>query len=98
MADQPQDSFSTGNQVSGDKSNTLFGFKLPFDVLSVILGVIVIIGGLIGYIRAGSLPSLVAGIVFGALILIGSYFSSRDPANVYLLLGKYPKLLLQCVD
>ena len=91
MADEVNDdahrnNSGAGTSVANNKINRLFGLTVPFDVLSVLLGFIVISGGLVGYLKAGSIPSLVAGLVFGILIFIGSYFSSRDATNVYPLL------------
>lgn len=77
------------NTINVRNFNHLFGIKLSFDVLSIIFGLIVIIGGLTGYLKSGSVMSLVSGLVFGILIFTGSYFSSRDSTNVYLLLGTF---------
>ncbi|XP_046883950.1 transmembrane protein 14C-like [Hypomesus transpacificus] len=41
-------------------------------------------GGIIGYVKAGSVVSLVAGLVFGVLAGIGAYLISQDSKNVYL--------------
>jgi uncharacterized membrane protein (UPF0136 family) len=40
--------------------------------LVLIYGILILVGGIAGYIRAHSLPSLVMGGVFGILLLIGS--------------------------
>ncbi|XP_062337196.1 transmembrane protein 14C-like [Osmerus eperlanus] len=44
-------------------------------------------GGIIGYVKAGSVASLVAGLVFGVLAGIGAYLISQDSKNVWVLLG-----------
>jgi len=44
-------------------------------------------GGLIGFAKAGSIPSLSAGLLFGALLSYGAYQTSQDPRNYYLALG-----------
>lgn len=67
--------------------NTFFGFVLPFDIYSATFAFLVLVGGLIGYYK-GSLPSLIAGVSFAVLLGIGTYLSSKDATNVYLLLGK----------
>ncbi|HET9418184.1 MAG TPA: TMEM14 family protein [Chthoniobacterales bacterium] len=36
----------------------------------LIFGVLTIIGGIIGYVKAGSLPSIIAGAVTGVLLLV----------------------------
>lgn len=48
---------------------------------------VVALGGVIGYVKAGSVPSLMAGLVFGALASIGAYQTSQDPHNYYLSLA-----------
>src|SRR5438445_3694890 len=37
----------------------------------LIFGALTIIGGIIGYVKAGSLPSIIAGSITGVLLLIG---------------------------
>jgi uncharacterized membrane protein (UPF0136 family) len=37
----------------------------------LIFGALTIIGGVIGYVKAGSLPSIIAGSIAGVLLLIG---------------------------
>jgi len=57
--------------------------KLKFgQVILLVWALVVAAGGVMGYVKAQSLPSLVAGIVCGAL-LFGSYWVSRR----YLLRG-----------
>ncbi|XP_031445215.1 transmembrane protein 14C-like [Phasianus colchicus] len=41
-------------------------------------------GGIIGYARAGSVPSLAAGLLFGGLAGLGAYQQSSEPKNVWL--------------
>ncbi|KAM4689566.1 transmembrane protein 14C-like [Discoglossus pictus] len=41
-------------------------------------------GGIIGYAKAGSVPSLAAGLLFGSLAGLGAYQMSNDPKNVLL--------------
>ncbi|KAA8580901.1 transmembrane protein 14C [Etheostoma spectabile] len=40
-------------------------------------------GGVIGYVKAGSVPSLAAGALFGSLAGFGAYQISNDPNNVW---------------
>ena len=40
-------------------------------VYFIIFGALTIIGGIIGYVNAGSLPSIIAGSITGVLLLIG---------------------------
>lgn len=82
-------------KMENEHVNTFFGHPLPFDIYSAIFALLVFIGGLIGYLKAGSTPSLIAGISFAMLLAIGTYLSSVNAVNVYLLLGKLnhvPKL------
>lgn len=40
--------------------------------------------GILGYVKAGSKPSLYAGLAFGTLLGIGTYMTSVNPNNYYL--------------
>ncbi|MED6254945.1 hypothetical protein ATANTOWER_002352 [Ataeniobius toweri] len=44
-------------------------------------------GGVIGYAKAGSITSLVAGLLFGLSAAVGAYLASQNPRNVWLSLG-----------
>jgi len=37
----------------------------------LVFGALTIIGGIIGYVKAGSLPSIIAGAIAGVLLLVG---------------------------
>ncbi|XP_053106277.1 transmembrane protein 14C-like [Hemicordylus capensis] len=41
-------------------------------------------GGIVGYAKAGSVPSLAAGLLFGGLAGVGAYQQSQDAKNVWL--------------
>ncbi|XP_034468377.1 transmembrane protein 14C-like [Hippoglossus hippoglossus] len=49
--------------------------------------VLVSVGGVIGFVKAGSVTSLAAGLLFGLLAAVGAYLASQNPKNVWLLLG-----------
>uniref|UniRef100_A0A2K5DES3 Transmembrane protein 14C n=1 Tax=Aotus nancymaae TaxID=37293 RepID=A0A2K5DES3_AOTNA len=44
-------------------------------------------GGIIGYVKAGSVPSLAAGLLFGSLANLGSCQLSQDPRNIWVFLA-----------
>ncbi|XP_020497319.1 transmembrane protein 14C isoform X1 [Labrus bergylta] len=44
-------------------------------------------GGAIGYVKAGSVPSLAAGLLFGGLAGLGAYQISNDPKNIWVSLA-----------
>uniref|UniRef100_A0A1I7XZM7 Transmembrane protein 14C n=1 Tax=Steinernema glaseri TaxID=37863 RepID=A0A1I7XZM7_9BILA len=55
---------------------TFFSFAAAFkmaDYFGLTYGALVLTGGLIGYLKAGSIPSLVAGVVSGLLAGYGAY-------------------------
>ncbi|XP_049421312.1 transmembrane protein 14C isoform X1 [Epinephelus fuscoguttatus] len=44
-------------------------------------------GGVVGYVKAGSVPSLAAGALFGGLAGLGAYQISNDPNNIWVSLA-----------
>uniref|UniRef100_A0A6G1SET9 Transmembrane protein 14C n=1 Tax=Aceria tosichella TaxID=561515 RepID=A0A6G1SET9_9ACAR len=57
---------------------TVFGATMPFDVFSATYAILVAAGGILGYAKAKSVPSLAAGLTFGALIGTGSYLEATQ--------------------
>lgn len=57
------------------------------DYLSYCYAAAVTAGGLVGYIKKGSVVSGAMGLVFGGLAGFGAYQTSKDPSNFYLSLG-----------
>jgi len=84
---QQEIAMNTSSTAVTSNTNTLFGLEMPFDVLSAGYAAIVAAGGLIGYLKAGSIPSLVAGLSFGSVLGVGAYMTSVNPENYYLSLG-----------
>ncbi|XP_069676461.1 transmembrane protein 14C [Periplaneta americana] len=60
---------------------------MPIDFLSFAYAATVATGGIVGYARAGSIPSLGAGLLFGSILCYGAYQSSQNPNNYMVLLG-----------
>jgi uncharacterized membrane protein (UPF0136 family) len=54
------------------------------DYISYGYGLAVIAGGLIGYLKAKSVPSLAAGLAFGTAATFGAYQTSQNPNNYHI--------------
>ncbi|KOC62406.1 UPF0136 membrane protein [Habropoda laboriosa] len=57
---------------------------MPADVLGYVYAATVAAGGVFGYIKAQSIPSLGAGLLFGSVLGYGAYQTSEDPTNIRL--------------
>ncbi|XP_066539793.1 transmembrane protein 14Cb [Hoplias malabaricus] len=55
---------------------------------------LVAVGGIIGYVKAGSVMSLSAGLLFGILSGLSAVQLSQNPRNVWLSLGTYGGVLV----
>merc|ERR1712243_241396 len=60
------------------------------DYLTFAFALVVVLGGLIGFLKKGSAPSLVAGIVFGGIIAFGATQTSHNPKNIWVVVGLCP--------
>ena len=45
----------------------------PAKIYFIVFGVLTIAGGIVGYVKAGSTPSIIAGSITGLLLLIGAW-------------------------
>ncbi|XP_032537428.1 transmembrane protein 14C-like isoform X2 [Chiroxiphia lanceolata] len=59
-------------------------FSMAVDWFGFGYAALVTSGGLIGYVKAGSVPSLAAGLFFGGLAGLGAYQLSQNPNNIWL--------------
>ena len=58
----------------------------PAKIYFIIFGILTIAGGIIGYVKAGSTPSLIAGSIAGLLLLIGAAMLPARPAGLWIVL------------
>ncbi|KAI8922560.1 transmembrane protein 14C-like protein [Powellomyces hirtus] len=57
------------------------------DYFAYAYAALIFVGGVVGFIKAGSLISLLMGTVTGTLLGIGARQASADPSRIYLLLA-----------
>ncbi|CAK9825600.1 Transmembrane protein 14C [Anthophora retusa] len=55
---------------------------MSVDILGYVYAATVAAGGVFGYVKAKSIPSLGAGLVFGSVLGYGAYQTSQDPTNI----------------
>ncbi|XP_076231387.1 transmembrane protein 14C [Calliopsis andreniformis] len=60
---------------------------MPVDILAFTYAATVAAGGILGYVKSNSIPSLGAGLLFGSILGYGAYQTSADPTNVGVFLG-----------
>jgi len=52
----------------------------PARIYFLVFGALTIVGGIIGYVKAGSVPSIVAGAITGVLLLIAGFLLPQHRA------------------
>merc|ERR1712179_249525 len=60
----------------------LTSIKMPTDYFTYAYAAAVATGGVIGFFKKGSVPSLAAGLSFGGLLAMGAFQMSSDPRNI----------------
>ncbi|XP_073845847.1 transmembrane protein 14 homolog [Musca autumnalis] len=60
---------------------------MPTDVIGYLYAATVAAGGIMGYVKAGSIPSLGAGLAFGAILGFGAHLNSQEPPRPLLQFG-----------
>ncbi|HWM24749.1 MAG TPA: TMEM14 family protein [Chthoniobacterales bacterium] len=65
----------------------------PAKLYFIVFGLLTIVGGVIGFLKAGSTPSLVAGSISGILLLVAAFLMPGQPA-LGLAVGAITSLLL----
>jgi uncharacterized membrane protein (UPF0136 family) len=49
----------------------------PAKIYFIVFGVLTIAGGVVGYVKAGSLPSIIAGSITGILLLVAAFLLAK---------------------
>ncbi|KAL4235632.1 Transmembrane protein 14C [Mactra antiquata] len=66
---------------------------MPVDFVGFGYALTVAAGGIMGYVKSASLPSLAAGLTFGSLAAAGAYQTTQNPGEVKLSMGTSATLL-----
>ncbi|XP_024137905.1 transmembrane protein 14C [Oryzias melastigma] len=60
---------------------------MAVDWIGFVYAALVTAGGVVGFVKAGSVTSLAAGLLFGLLAALGAYRTSQNPRNVLVSFG-----------
>ncbi|XP_014231699.1 transmembrane protein 14C [Trichogramma pretiosum] len=60
---------------------------MPLDLPGFAYAAFVAAGGIMGYVKSQSIPSLGAGLLFGSIIGYGAYQTTQNPQNYGTILG-----------
>jgi uncharacterized membrane protein (UPF0136 family) len=60
---------------------------MGYDLIAFAYAATIVMGGMIGYLKKGSIMSGAMGLAFGGLSGFGAYQTSIDPSNYSLALG-----------
>ncbi len=53
----------------------------PARIYFIVFGILTIAGGVLGYVKAGSMASIIAGSITGVLLLVGAFLMPRNLAG-----------------
>mgnify|MGYP006298067663 CR=1 FL=1 len=65
-----------------------------FKIIHIVAGALTVAGGLMGFVKAKSIPSLVAGSLSGTLLIVAAMLSTSKPREAAILGGIVSLLLL----
>ncbi|XP_054479062.1 transmembrane protein 14C isoform X2 [Anoplopoma fimbria] len=71
------------SSVSQHSGSPLGVYNMSADWVGYGYAALIASGGVMGYVKAGSVPSLAAGLLFGGLAGFGAYQISNDPKNIW---------------
>ncbi|XP_059146182.1 transmembrane protein 14C-like [Physella acuta] len=58
--------------------------SFPLDLITAAYAATIAAGGIVGYVKAGSVPSLAMGVACGTLMMFGAFQMGQEPKNVTL--------------
>ena len=65
----------------------------PAKIYFIIFGLLTIIGGVIGYVKAGSTASIIAGAISGIALIVAAFLLTGNPALGLIIAGLVSVLL-----